>query len=213
MADVLVQALAPAAPKLRLAFVFGSVAQGRETAGSDIGLMLIGDISFREVVELLFPVQTTLGREVNPKVYSAVEFSEKAPVEPFLADVLAKPKIFLIDADEVEPGVYKIKDMVEKPAFADAPSDLAIIGRYIFTPDIFEAIEQTAPGAGGEIQITDAMRLLLRSRPFYAVKLDGTRHDAGDKLGFLIATVEYALKREDLGGEFREYLKGLKLDD
>ena len=89
MADVLVQALAPA-------FVFGSVAQGRETAGSDIDLMLIGDISFREVVELLFPVQTTLGREVNPKVYSAVEFSEKAPVEPFLADVLAKPKIFLI---------------------------------------------------------------------------------------------------------------------
>ena len=119
----------------------------------------------------------------------------------------------VIDADEVEPGVYKIKDMVEKPAFADAPSDLAIIGRYIFTPDIFEAIEQTAPGAGGEIQITDAMRLLLKSRPFYAVKLDGTRHDAGDKLGFLIATVEYALKREDLGGEFREYLKGLKLDD
>jgi len=96
MADVLVQALAPAAPKLRLAFVFGSVAQGCETAGSDIDLMLIGDISFREVVELLFPVQTTLGREVNPKVYSAIEFSEKAPVEKFLADVLAKPKIFLI---------------------------------------------------------------------------------------------------------------------
>ena len=96
MADVLVQALAPVAPKLRLAFVFGSVAQGRETAGSDIDLMLIGNIRFREVVELLFPVQTTLGREVNPKVYSAEEFSDKAPVEPFLADVLAKPKIFLI---------------------------------------------------------------------------------------------------------------------
>ena len=96
MADVLVQALAPVAPRLRLAFVFGSVAQGRETAGSDIDLMLIGDISFREVVELLFPVQTTLGREVNPKVYSVKELSDKAPVEPFLADVLAKPKIFLI---------------------------------------------------------------------------------------------------------------------
>jgi UTP--glucose-1-phosphate uridylyltransferase len=118
----------------------------------------------------------------------------------------------VIDADEVEPGVFRIKDMVEKPAFADAPSDLAIIGRYIFTPDIFEAIEQTKPGAGGEIQITDAMRLLLKKRPFYAVKLEGARHDAGDKLGFLIATVEYALKREDLGGEFREYLKGLDLD-
>jgi UTP--glucose-1-phosphate uridylyltransferase len=102
--------------------------------------------------------------------------------------------------------------MVEKPSFADAPSDLAIIGRYIFTPDIFEAIEKTEPGAGGEIQITDAMRLLLKQRPFYAVKLEGTRHDAGDKLGFLIATVEFALKREDLGDEFREYLKGLSLN-
>ena len=117
----------------------------------------------------------------------------------------------VIDAEEVEPGVFKIKDMVEKPSFADAPSDLAIIGRYIFTPDIFEAIENTEPGAGGEIQITDAMRGLLKSRPFYALKLDGVRHDAGDKLGFLIATVEFALKRDDLGDDFREYLKGLKL--
>ncbi|PYS98455.1 MAG: UTP--glucose-1-phosphate uridylyltransferase [Acidobacteria bacterium] len=117
----------------------------------------------------------------------------------------------VIDAEEIEPNVFKIRDMVEKPAFADAPSDLAIIGRYIFTPDIFEAIEKTEPGAGGEIQITDAMRSLLKTRPFYAVKLDGTRHDAGDKLGFLIATVEFALKRDDLGKEFREYLRGLKL--
>ena len=117
----------------------------------------------------------------------------------------------VIDADEVEPNVFKIKDMVEKPPFAEAPSDLAIIGRYIFTPDIFEAIEQTTPGSGGEIQITDAMRILLKKRPFYAVKLEGTRHDAGDKLGFLIATVELALKREDLGAEFKEYLRGLNL--
>jgi UTP--glucose-1-phosphate uridylyltransferase len=117
----------------------------------------------------------------------------------------------VIDAEEVEPNVFKIRDMVEKPSFADAPSDLAIIGRYIFTPDIFEAIEKTEPGAGGEIQITDAMRLLLKQRPFYAVKLEGTRHDAGDKLGFLIATVEFALKRDDLGDDFREYLKSLQL--
>lgn len=117
----------------------------------------------------------------------------------------------VIDADEVEPNVFKIKDMVEKPPLVEAPSDLAIIGRYIFTPDIFGAIERTKPGAGGEIQITDAMRLLLAERPFYAVKLDGIRHDAGDKLGFLIATVEFALKRKDLGPEFREYLKSLRL--
>ncbi len=117
----------------------------------------------------------------------------------------------VIDAEEVEPNVYKINDMIEKPAFADAPSDLAIIGRYIFTPDIFAAIENTTPGAGGEIQITDAMRILLKDRPFYAVKLDGVRHDAGDKLGFLIATVEYALKRGDLGDDFRAYLRDLDL--
>lgn len=117
----------------------------------------------------------------------------------------------VIDADEVEPGVYRIKGMVEKPAFEDAPSDLAIVGRYIFTPDIFEAIEETAPGSGGEIQITDAMQKLLAKRPFYAVRLEGTRHDAGDKLGFLIATVEYALKRPDLGDDFRRYLRSLGL--
>ena len=117
----------------------------------------------------------------------------------------------VIDAEEVEPNVFKIRDMVEKPPFSEAPSDLAIIGRYIFTPDIFEEIEKTEPGAGGEIQITDAMRRMLKKRPFYAVKLQGTRHDAGDKLGFLIATVEFALKRDDLGDEFRDYLKSLSL--
>lgn len=117
----------------------------------------------------------------------------------------------VIDADEIEPNIFKINDMVEKPAFADAPSDLAIIGRYIFTPDIFEAIEQTTPGTSGEIQITDAMRILLKTRPFYAVRLEGKRHDAGDKLGFLMATVELALKRSDLGDEFRKYLQTLDL--
>jgi UTP--glucose-1-phosphate uridylyltransferase len=116
----------------------------------------------------------------------------------------------VIAADEVEPGVFKIKDMVEKPPLAEAPSDLAIIGRYIFTPDIFEAIENTKPGAGGEIQITDAMRLLLKKRPYYALNLNGIRHDAGDKLGFLVATVEYALKRKDLGNDFREYLRSIR---
>ncbi|MGA9996878.1 MAG: UTP--glucose-1-phosphate uridylyltransferase GalU [Pyrinomonadaceae bacterium] len=117
----------------------------------------------------------------------------------------------VIDAEEVSEGVFKIKDMVEKPPFAEAPSDLAIIGRYILTPDIFEELERTRPGAGGEIQITDAMRALLKKRPFYAVRFKGTRHDAGDKLGFLIATVEFALKRTDLAPEFIEYLRSLKL--
>jgi predicted nucleotidyltransferase len=96
LADVLIQALAPAAPKLRLAFVFGSVAQGQETAGSDVDVMLIGDLGFREAVELLHPSQATLGREVNPKLFSTREFTDKAATEAFLIDVLAKPKIFLV---------------------------------------------------------------------------------------------------------------------
>ncbi|HUF03340.1 MAG TPA: UTP--glucose-1-phosphate uridylyltransferase GalU [Aridibacter sp.] len=117
----------------------------------------------------------------------------------------------VIDAEQVEPNVFRVRDMVEKPSFEDAPSDLAIIGRYILTPEIFPAIKNTKKGAGGEIQITDAMRDLLEEHPLYAVKLEGTRHDAGDKLGFLIATVEFALKREDLGEEFRDYLRSLDL--
>jgi UTP--glucose-1-phosphate uridylyltransferase len=117
----------------------------------------------------------------------------------------------VIDAEQISERVYKIRDMVEKPPFAEAPSDLAIIGRYILTPDIFDQIEQTRPGAGGEIQITDAMRALLKKRPFYGVRFQGTRHDAGDKLGFLIATVEFALKHPDLAPEFKNYLRSLEL--
>jgi UTP--glucose-1-phosphate uridylyltransferase len=121
-----------------------------------------------------------------------------------------------IDAEPVTHNgradrVYRIRDLVEKPKPADAPSNLAIIGRYVLTPDIFESLQSIDPGSGGELQLTDALRHLLRSRPIYAVRFDGTRYDAGDKLGFLKATVEYAMRRHDLGGEFREYLKGLKL--
>ena len=117
-----------------------------------------------------------------------------------------------IAGEEVGDGVFKITDMVEKPPAAVAPSNLAIIGRYILTPDIFAEIETTRPGAIGEIQITDAMRSLLKKRPFYAVRFKGTRYDAGDKLGFLIATVEFALKHEELAPQFREYLKSLSRD-
>jgi UTP--glucose-1-phosphate uridylyltransferase len=113
-----------------------------------------------------------------------------------------------------EPGedrVYRIHDLVEKPSAAEAPSDLAIIGRYILTPDIFEALATTPRDAAGEIQLTNGLRTLKDRRPMYGYRFEGVRHDAGNKLGFLKATVEFALKREDLGGPFREYLKGLKL--
>jgi UTP--glucose-1-phosphate uridylyltransferase len=113
---------------------------------------------------------------------------------------------------EGESGrVYRIRDMVEKPSAEDAPSDLAIIGRYILTPDIFEALESTPRDTGGEIQLTNGLRTLSEKRPLYGYRFEGVRHDAGNKLGFLKATVEFALKRADLGGPFREYLKSLSL--
>jgi len=105
--------------------------------------------------------------------------------------------------------LFRIQDLVEKPKAEEAPSNMAIIGRYILTPEIFTALDETVPGRGGEIQLTDGLRHLLRSRPIYGVKFEGRRFDAGDKLGFLKATVEFALKREDLGGPFREYLHQL----
>src|SRR6185295_15199856 len=107
--------------------------------------------------------------------------------------------------------VYRVQDVVEKPSIEEAPSNLAIIGRYILTPEIFGLLENTKSGSGGEIQLTDGIRLLLEQQPVYAYMIEGKRHDAGDKLGFLKATVEFALKRPDLGGEFRNYLKSLKL--
>lgn len=118
----------------------------------------------------------------------------------------------VIAGEEIAPDVFRISDMVEKPKWQDAPSNLAIIGRYILTPDVFQLIEETAAGVGGEIQITDALRKIARERPFYGLRFKGKRHDAGDKLGFLQATVEFALKRPDLGEPFRKYLKSLKLD-
>ena len=107
--------------------------------------------------------------------------------------------------------VFRVEDVVEKPLADEAPSNLAIIGRYILTPQIFSVLENTRTGRGGEIQLTDAIRLLLDQQPVYAYMFEGTRYDAGDKLGFLKATVEFALRRDDLGQEFRQYLKSLKL--
>jgi UTP--glucose-1-phosphate uridylyltransferase len=107
--------------------------------------------------------------------------------------------------------LYEVRDMVEKPALKDAPSNLAIVGRYILTAGVFGALAEIQTGAGGELQLTDALRLLLKQEKMFAYVYEGKRHDTGDKLGFLKATVEFALKREDLGGPLREYLKSLKL--
>jgi len=122
----------------------------------------------------------------------------------------------VVDADPVDHNgardrLFRIRNMVEKPKASEAPSNLAIIGRYILVPEIFDSINAITPGAGGEIQLTDALRHLLRNRPVYGYKFEGKRYDAGDKLGFLKATVEFALRRTDLGHPFREYLKTLTL--
>ncbi|MBI3028796.1 MAG: UTP--glucose-1-phosphate uridylyltransferase GalU [Candidatus Rokubacteria bacterium] len=108
-------------------------------------------------------------------------------------------------------NVYEVLDLVEKPQASEAPSDLAIIGRYVLTPDLFPVLAETRPDARGEIQLTDALGALRRARPLYAVEFEGKRYDTGDKLGFLKATVEFALARPDLAEAFRAYLKSLKL--
>ena len=117
----------------------------------------------------------------------------------------------IIDARKIENDVYLVKHLVEKPAPEDAPSNLAIIGRYILTPEIFAALEHTKAGKGGEIQLTDGLRLLMEKQPIYAFEFEGTRYDAGDKLGFLKATVEFGLRNTEFGSEFRNYLQKLKL--
>ena len=113
----------------------------------------------------------------------------------------------VIAFETVRPGVYRITDMVEKPPRAQAPSDLAIIGRYILTPDIFEALRETRSDRSGEIQLTNGLKRLLKDRPLYACEVEGVRHDTGNKLGFLKAVVYFALRRPELAGPFRDYLK------
>ncbi|HEX9758950.1 MAG TPA: UTP--glucose-1-phosphate uridylyltransferase GalU [Nitrospiria bacterium] len=116
----------------------------------------------------------------------------------------------VIKGKEIEEGVYLVEDLVEKPSIDQAPSDLAVIGRYILIPEIFESLEKTKPGRNREIQLTDGIRNLVEQGPVYAYMVQGKRYDAGDKLGFLKATVEFGLKNKELGKEFRNYLKRLK---
>lgn len=119
----------------------------------------------------------------------------------------------VIAAEPLGDGVHRITDLVEKPARDEAPSDLAIIGRYVLTPDIFDVLAETGTDRTGEIQLTNGLRQLLARRPLYAVEVAGVRHDTGNKLGFLKAVVYFALKRPDLAGPFAEYLRGVNLPD
>ncbi len=116
-------------------------------------------------------------------------------------------KYGILDVKHIEDRVYKVKDMVEKPAIEEAPSNVAILGRYIITPAIFDILENQAPGKGGEIQLTDALKTLGNNEAIYAYNFEGRRYDVGDKLGFLEATIDFALKRDNLKDDFIQYLR------
>lgn len=118
----------------------------------------------------------------------------------------------VLDVEEAGDGLYRVRDMVEKPDPAHAPSNLVVIGRYVLTPEVFAEIEATAPGAKGEIQLTDAIRRLLRHHEVHALKFEGTRHDTGTQLGFARAVVEFTLRHPELGGPFRDMLRTFDLD-
>lgn len=118
-------------------------------------------------------------------------------------------KYGIVSGSHIGKGLYEVKDLIEKPAIDKAPTNVAILGRYIINPEIFDILETTEPGAGGEIQLTDALRDLAKIQKMYAYTFEGKRYDVGDKLGFLKATVEFALEREDLRDEFKSYLMNL----
>jgi UTP--glucose-1-phosphate uridylyltransferase len=122
----------------------------------------------------------------------------------------------VIDAQPAEQSrwgqrLLRVRNLVEKPRPGKAPSNLAVTGRYLLPPEVFDCLERTSPGSGGEIQLTDALRLLAQEHGLYALEYEGKSYDAGDKLGFLKATVEIALENSEFGEEFRAYLRGLKL--
>ena len=142
--------------------------------------------------------------DVFERVGGPVIAVERVPMED-----VSSYGVVAIDKTELGPGVHRILDLVEKPPRAEAPSNLAIIGRYILTPDIFPALQETASDRTGEIQLTNGMRRLLEKRPLYACEIKGVRHDAGNKLGFLKATAYFALKRPEFADAFRRYLDAL----
>jgi UTP--glucose-1-phosphate uridylyltransferase len=167
------------------------------------------------------PFAVILGDDVidatPPALRQMIDVYERADGPVIAVERVPRSQVSSYGIVDVEPaptlgrGVFRIRNLVEKPALADAPSDLAIIGRYILTPDIFPALRATARDRAGEIQLTNGLRRLLESRPLYAYEIDGVRHDTGNKLGFLKAVVYFALRRPDLAEPFRDYLDSLNL--
>jgi UTP--glucose-1-phosphate uridylyltransferase len=143
--------------------------------------------------------------DVYARVGGPVIAVERVPIE----DVSSYGIVAVDDRADLGPGVYRVKDLVEKPRREEAPSTLAIVGRYLLTPDIFPALQETASDRTGEIQLTNGMRRLLSDRPLYACEIAGVRHDTGNRLGFLKATAYFALRHPELRDSFRQYLETL----
>lgn len=185
-----------------------------EPLGLGHAILMTREIVGDEPFCVLLPDDIVDGRV--PCMKQMVEAFEQTQASILASEVVDGPAISnygCLDCtpDAHNPRLLDVKNMVEKPKFEDAPSANAIIGRYILTPRIFQMLEQVKPGAGGELQLTDAIKALLQFEKVYGFHYEGKRYDAGDKLGFLKATVELALKREDLGPEFREWLKNFPL--
>src|SRR5688572_9318129 len=170
--------------------------------GNEPFAVILGD----DVIDATPPALKQL-IDVFQKVDGPVVAVERVPEE----DVSSYGVVAIDETADLGPRVHRIKDLVEKPRREDAPSNLAIIGRYILTPDIFASLEATARDRTGEIQLTNGLRHLLRTRPVYACEIEGVRHDTGNKLGFLKALVYFALRRPDLAEPFRRYLETLDL--
>ena len=170
---------------------------------------LVGDEPFG-----VFLGDDIIGGATVPCMRQLLDVYEKYDAPVIAVERVPRERIHqygVISGRNITGNVWEITDLVEKPKAEDAPSDLAVIGRYVLTPDLFPILAATAADKRGEIQLTDGLRTLRAQRPMYAVEFQGKRYDTGDKLGFLKATVEFALARPDLAGEFRAYLKSLQL--
>ena len=193
-----------------------SYVRQKEALGLGHAVLMARELVCREPFAVIL-ADDIIDAEV-PCLKQMIEIYDETRCSVLATQVVEGPAISaygVLDAKPV-PGrhdgrLFEVNHLVEKPKFEEAPSNLAIIGRYILTPAIFEMLSSIEPGAGGELQLTDGLRQLLKKEKIYGFTFQGKRHDAGDKLGFLKATVEFALKRKDLGNDFREYLKGLKL--
>ena len=168
----------------------------RRFIGDEPFAVLLGD----DVVDSEKPALKQLIDVYDRRGFSVLGVQEVAPEKVSSYGIID-------GAPTEETRTYTVKDMVEKPAQEEAPSRLAVLGRYIITPEIFDILENTPPGRGNEIQLTDALRVLAKQQPMYAYNFEGRRYDVGDKQGFIEATVEYALKRPEMRGKLLEYLK------